>query len=167
MMHSVIKTLDKVLHFQTAQAHCDIPCKIYDPSTALLAALSCVRLMDLIKEVEGKGELATADFAQIARLVTEKEAASTEVKEAVRIIWGDYFKAPQFEQVPNAHELAHGVMLQASKCKQSIDREEGEKLVELVNVFAEAFWLTKGVSTYRASCPYPPMLDTVYPDLKS
>tara|TARA_R110002167_G_scaffold71609_1_gene201931 strand:+ start:2069 stop:2245 length:177 start_codon:yes stop_codon:yes gene_type:complete len=57
-------------------------------------------------------------------------------------------------------------MLQASKCKQGIDRAEGEKLVDLVNDFAEAFWLTKEVLTYRASCPYPPMLEMVYPDLK-
>ncbi|MGJ8647184.1 MAG: superoxide dismutase, Ni [Marinomonas colpomeniae] len=167
MMHKVINTLDKIIHFKTAQAHCDIPCKIYDPSTALLAALSCVRLMDLIKEVESKETTGVADYAQISRVVIEKESACTEVKEAVRIIWGDYFKAPQFEQIPNAHDLAHSVMLQASKCKQSIDRAEGEKLVELVNAFAEAFWLTKGVSTYRAPCPYPPMLDTVYPDLKA
>ncbi|RBO84098.1 superoxide dismutase, Ni [Marinomonas aquiplantarum] len=166
MMHNMVKVLDKVIGFKTAQAHCDIPCKIYDPSTALLAALSCVRLMDLIKEIEDKETLTVADYAQIARLVGEKESASTEVKEAVRIIWGDYFKAPQFEQVPNAHDLTHSIMLQASKCKQGINREEGEKLVSLVNEFAEAFWLTKGVTTYRAPCPYPPMLDTVYPDLK-
>ncbi len=166
MMHNMVKVLDKVIGFKTAQAHCDIPCKIYDPSTALLAALSCVRLMDLIKEIEDKETLTVADYAQIARLVGEKESASTEVKEAVRIIWGDYFKAPQFEQVPNAHDLTHSIMLQASKCKQGINREEGEKLVSLVNEFAEAFWLTKGVTTFRAPCPYPPMLDTVYPDLK-
>ncbi|MBJ7539698.1 superoxide dismutase, Ni [Marinomonas transparens] len=166
MMHSLIKTLDKVIGFQTAQAHCDIPCKIYDPSTAQLAALSCVRLMDLIKEIEDKGTLSVADYAQLARLVGEKESASTEVKDAVRVIWGDYFKAPQFEQLPNANELTHSIMLQASKCKQSIDRAEGEKLVALVNEFAEAFWLTKGVATYRAACPYPPMLEAVYPDLK-
>jgi len=166
MLHSLIKSLDKMLNFKTAQAHCDIPCKIYDPSTAQLAALSCVRLMDLIKEVEDKGTLNVADYAQVTRLVNEKESASTEVKEAVRIIWGDYFKAPQFEQLPDAHQLTHSIMLQASKCKQSIDREEGEKLVGLVNQFAAAFWLTKGVATYSAACPYPPMLATVYPDLK-
>lgn len=167
MMHSVIKTLDKVIGFKTAQAHCDIPCKIYDPSTALLAALSCVRLMDLIKEVEDKASIGVADFAQISRLVSEKELACTEVKEAVRIIWGDYFKAPQFEQVANVHDLVHSIMLQASKCKQGIDRLEGEKLIGLVNDFAEAFWFTKGVATYRAACPYSPMLDVVYPDLKN
>jgi len=167
MIHRLFKSIDKALHFKTVKAHCDIPCKIYDPSTAQLAALSCVRLMDLIKEVEDKGELGVADYAQVARLVSEKESASTEVKEAVRIIWGDYFKAPQFEQLPHAHELTHTIMLQASKCKQSITREEGEKLVELVNEFAAAFWLTKGVETYTAACPYPPALDVVYPDLKA
>lgn len=167
MIHSIIKFFDKKVNFTTAKAHCDIPCKIYDPSTAQLAALSCVRLMDLIQEVEGKETLGTADYAQLTRLVSEKEAASTEVKEAIRIIWGDYFKAPQFEQVPNVHQLTHGIMLQASKCKQFIDRKEGEKLVTLVNEFAAAFWLTKGVETYTAACPYPPSLAVVYPDLKA
>ncbi|RBW42454.1 superoxide dismutase, Ni [Psychromonas sp. B3M02] len=166
MIHRLIKSIDKAVNFKTVKAHCDIPCKIYDPATAQLAALSCVRLMDLIKEVEDKGTLGVADYAQVARLVSEKESASTEVKEAIRIIWGDYFKAPQFEQLPNAHQLTHSIMLQASKCKQSIAREEGEKLVELVNEFAAAFWLTKGVQTYTAACPYPPALPVVYPDLK-
>lgn len=166
MIHSAIKILDKVIRFKVAQAHCDIPCKMYDPSTAQLAALSCVRLLDLIKEVEDKGDLGVAGFANISRLVVEKEAACTEVKDAVRVIWGDYFKEPQFEQVPVIHDLTHSIMLQASKCKQSIDRMEGEKLVELVNQFSDAFWLTKGVTTYRATCPYPPMLTVVYPDLK-
>lgn len=167
MIHSVIKTLDKVIGFQTAQAHCDIPCKIYDPATAQLAALSCVRLIDLIVELEAKEALGVVDIAQISRLVSEKEAASSEVKEAVGIIWGDYFKGPQFEQVPNAHALTHSIMMQASKCKQTVDRAEGEKLVALVNEFAEAFWLTKGVATYRSTCPYPPLLEVVYPDLKN
>ncbi|MFT2111559.1 superoxide dismutase, Ni [Marinomonas sp. 2405UD68-3] len=167
MMHSLMSTIDKIIGFKTAQAHCDIPCKIYDPATAQLAALSCVRLMDLIKEIEDKDSLSVADYTQIARLVSEKESAGTEVKDAIRIIWGDYFKTPQFEQVPHIHDLTHSIMLQASKCKQNIDRTEGEKLVELINIFADAFWLTKNIPTYRAICPYPPALDIVYPDLKN
>lgn len=114
MLHSMIQTLDKLVGLSSAKAHCDIPCKIYDPATAQLAALSCVRIMDLIHEMSDK-ELTLADQAQLARLVAEKETASSEVKEAVRIIWGDYFKGPQFEQVPNAHDLTHTIMMQASK----------------------------------------------------
>lgn len=165
MIHQMIKTLDKIIHFKEAQAHCDIPCKIYDPSSALIAALSCVRMIDLIHEVGDGKTLSVADVAKISRLVQEKEKACSEVKEQVRIIWGDYFKAQQFEQVTNAHTMVHDIMMQASKCKQGIDRAESEMLLEKVNRFADAFWQTKGIETYRAPCPYPPELETVYPIL--
>ena len=39
-----------------AQGHCDIPCKIYDPCIAQVAALSVVRLLNLIKDMT-KGKL--------------------------------------------------------------------------------------------------------------
>lgn len=167
MMHTVIHILDKVIHFQQAEAHCDIPCKIYDPFTAQLAALSCVRYLDLIHEINDQGSLSVAEMAKLSRLVGEKEKACSEVKESIRVIWGDYFKEPQFNQVPHIHDLVHGIMMQASKCKQGIDRAEGEVLVDKVNAFAEAFWLTKGVVTFKAPCPYPPMLETVYPALQA
>ena len=35
---------------RTVKAHCDIPCKIYDPAISQVAALSVVRLLDLIEE---------------------------------------------------------------------------------------------------------------------
>ncbi|GAA0837570.1 MAG: superoxide dismutase, Ni [Marinomonas sp.] len=166
MMHQMINLLDKMVHFKQAQAHCDIPCKIYDPSGALLAALSCVRMIDLIHEVGDGTSLSVSDVAKISRLVQEKEKTCSDVKEEIRTIWGDYFKAAQFEQVPDVHTMVHDIMMQASKCKQGIDRSDSEALVEKINRFAEAFWLTKGVSTYRAPCPYPPALETVYPNLK-
>ena len=34
-----------------AYAHCDIPCKIYDPA-AQYAVLSVIRIIDLLKEIE-------------------------------------------------------------------------------------------------------------------
>lgn len=165
MLHNLMKKLDQKLDFSTASAHCDIPCKIYDPMSAQLAALTVIRLLDLIQELADKDELTLADQAQLSRLVAQKEEHAFKVKEEVRIIWGDYFKQPQFEQIPNAHELTHNIMLQASKCKQHIDRTHGEALLVLVNEFAEAFWKTKGVDTYTATCPYPPAESVVYPKL--
>lgn len=163
MLHKVMARLDERIKFETASAHCDIPCKIYDPATAQIAALTVIRLLDLIKELDDKDALTLADQAQLSRLVAQKEEHALKVKEEVRIIWGDYFKQPQFDQVPNAHELTHSIMLQASKCKQQIDRANGEELLKLVNEFAEAFWKTKGVETYTATCPYPPSEQVVYP----
>lgn len=165
MIHSLLKHLDARWQFATASAHCDIPCKIYDPAVAQISALTVIRMMDMIAELAAKDSLSLADQAQLSRLVAEKESHAIKVKEEIRIIWGDYFKQPQFEQVPNAHELVHSIMLQASKCKQHLDRDMGAELLKLVNQFAEAFWLTKGVETYTATCPYPPAETVVYPKL--
>lgn len=165
MIYSLLNTINRIKPFSTADAHCDIPCKIYDPQIAQIAALSVIRFIDLIQELEQKEQLTLADQATLSRLVREKEIHAAKVKEEVRTIWGDYFKQPQFEQFPDTHELVHQIMLTASACKQGIGRESGEKLLTLVNEFAASFWQTKGVDTYTADCPYPPQMQTVYPKL--
>ena len=50
MLHSALNLVDRLVDVEEVDAHCDIPCKIYDPSTALIAALSVVRLMDIMAE---------------------------------------------------------------------------------------------------------------------
>jgi len=165
MLHTLLAKFDRTFGIPTVSAHCDIPCKIYDPISAQIAALTIVRLVDLIDEIGAKAERSLKDEAQLIRLVNEKEEHGLKVKEEVRVIWGDYFKKPQFEQVPGVHDLVHTIMLQASKAKQGVDRAEAVELVNLVNQFAEAFWKTKGVETHKAVCPYPPALEVVYPKL--
>jgi len=165
MLHALLQKLDPSISFNTASAHCDIPCKIYDPITAQIAALTVIRMCDLIAELEAKAPLSIANQAQLARLVTEKETHASNVKHEIRVIWGDYFKQPQFDQIPNIHELVHSIMLKASQCKQHIERQNGIDLLALVNQFAEAFWTTKGITTYTAECPYPPAQSVIYPKL--
>lgn len=146
-----------------AKAHCDIPCKIYDPAVIQIAALSVVRLLDLINELDLSSK---ENQAELSRLVTEKEKQANIVKEEVRIIWGDYFKDTQIEAYPEVHSLVHSIMLQGSKCKQKIERENGESLVSLVNEFSEIFWQTKGIEIQRVLAPYPPGLEIVHPILE-
>ena len=121
MLHKLLSSLDNAAVIPSASAHCDIPCKIYDPAIAQVAALTVIRLLDLIQEIAAKDSLSIEDQAQLSRLVAQKEEHALKVKEEVRIIWGDYFKAPQFEQIPNANELVHSIMLAGSKAKQTVD----------------------------------------------
>lgn len=165
-MKKIFDIADQYLGFQQASAHCDIPCKIYDPSAAQIAALSVIRFLDLIAELDNGSTLSLTDQAKLSRLVFEKETHAAKVKEEVRVIWGDYFKQPQFDQFPNVNELVHNIMLTASACKQNIAHENGVKLLDLVNEFAEAFWKTKDVDTFVATCPYPPAKNVVYPKLQ-
>ena len=90
-------------------AHCDIPCKIYDPSVAQFATLSIIRFMDLIKEVNDANHTNT-QIAQLARLTSQKEEHAREVKNEVSTIWGDYFKEPQIKKYPEIHSLVHSIM---------------------------------------------------------
>ena len=166
MLHSLLSSIDQQFKLPKVSAHCDIPCKIYDPSTAQIAALTIIRLADLINEIASKDDLSVENYTQLSRLANQKEAHGLTVKEEIRIIWGDYFKQAQFEQVPDIHELVHTIMLQASKAKQGIDRNDAVELLSLVNQFAEAFWKTKGVDTFKATCPYPPSETVVYPKLE-
>ena len=165
MLHSILTYIDQVKSFKTVSAHCDIPCKIYDPYVAQLAALTMIRLVDLISELEAKDNLTVAEQAQLGRLTSEKESHGLKLKEEVRIIWGDYYKAPQIEKIPNIHELTHNIMLQASKVKQGVNRDDALALLNLVNEFTEAFWTTKDINCYKATSPFLPNETVVYPQL--
>ena len=165
MISNIIKGIDKVVKFNSVSAHCDIPCKIYDPSTALIAALSVVRMIDLMEELNQKGDNSLQSVNTMARYIREKEDQAKICKHEVNIIWGDYFKAPQLEKFPQTHALVHSIMMTASKTKQEPSREHGIKLVELINEFADIFWQSKGIKTKKATCPYPPSLEVVYPIL--
>ena len=146
------------------KAHCDIPCAVYDPAVAQYSALSVLRFLDLIGEMP-ENINSKKDLAHLTRLVQQKEEHAIEVKDAVRTIWGDYFKEPQMEKFPEIHELSHSIMITASKCKQDIDRQNGVDLLEKVNRFAEIFWATKDVNTVTKKSLNPPHMDMIVPVL--
>ena len=150
---------------RTVKAHCDIPCKIYDPAISQVAALSVVRLLDLIEET-GQDEYSVQSEAMLSRLVLEKEEQARIVKNEINIIWGDYFKAPQIEISPTVHELVHSIMQAASRCKQDVGKDNGVVLLRLVNDFTSIFWETKGIATRTVIAPYPPALDVIQPILE-
>tara|TARA_A100001011_G_scaffold347917_1_gene385376 strand:+ start:701 stop:1174 length:474 start_codon:yes stop_codon:yes gene_type:complete len=149
------------------QAHCDIPCKVYDPAVIQYSALSIVRFMDLINDEVDGSEMNSSNISQLSRLIAVKEQHAKEVKSEVATIWGDYFKEPQITKYPEIHELVHSIMQLASKCKQNTKREDGVELLKKINKFAEIFWDTKGVKTEKKYAPYPPELVIVCPVLKS
>ena len=76
----------------TARAHCDVPCGIYDPIDAQLAAVTVVRVFDLLAEMAEHDTLSMADQAQLARLVAQKEEHAENAKHEIRVIWGDFIK---------------------------------------------------------------------------
>ena len=156
-----------MFNIEKVSAHCDIPCGVYDPGEAQYAALSVIRFMDLINEMPDSNSFDKDNLAKFTRLVEQKEEHSIIAKNAVAVIWGDYFKAPQIEKHPGVHDLVHSIMMDGSKCKQGLHREDGLSLLSKINEFAEMFWATKEVQTEKKISPYAPNLEVVVPVLKS
>lgn len=150
----LISILEFILPSYTVFAHCDIPCKIYDPYTAQIGAHSVIRMTQMLMDAESMEE-GVKKISHISRLTKVKEDHAEVVKHEVRVIWGDYFKNEQIEKTPGIHELVHKIMLSASKCRQEIDLEESKNLLSLVLEFSEEFYKTKGMETVRISSGFP------------
>jgi nickel superoxide dismutase len=152
MLRHAFALLNRLLPAEEASAHCDIPCGIYDPHLALVAALSVVRMNQLIEALEPPAmEKPARDkyMHNLARYTLVKEEHAELVKREIRIIRGDFFKPDNSPE--NIGELTDNIMKTASKARQNIDMEAANQLLELVNQFAEAFWKAKGVETKRQS----------------
>jgi len=163
-IHDHLSRLNTKAGFPEVKAHCDIPCKIYDPAIALISTLSVIRLIDIIKETQSSADKTSESYQNtMARSIQRKEEECENLKREIRVIWGDYFKEPQFNSHPEIHDLTHQIMLLASAAKQNVNREDALKLLECVNQFAEIFWVTKEVDTERKVAPYPPSLEVVRP----
>jgi nickel superoxide dismutase len=166
MIYTLLEKIDHNLHFEHASAHCDIPCGIYDPIIAQISALTVVRMLDLMTDLEGKAGDKNKDyFNSMSRYVAVKEEHAERAKAEIRVIWGDYLKAQHLEKYPNAHALVHKIMQLGSKVRQTTDRDQATQFVESLNEFAQMFWETKGIATKRAKAPYAPALELVYPAL--
>lgn len=166
MLHNFLNSLDRRFGFERARAHCDIPCGIYDPITAQIPALTVVRMIDLMSDLEGKGGEKGKEYNNtFSRYVTVKEEHAEKAKHEIRVIFGDYIKAQHVEQFPELPALTHKILQAGSKVRQTTDRQAAVDFVEAINQFAEIFWTTKNVKTKRAKAPYAPALELVYPDL--
>ena len=152
---------------RTVYAHCDIPCGIYAPHEAQIAALTVIRMDQLIAELPkpagGKPEEMEAYGAKLARYMAVKEQHSEKVKHEIRVIWGDYFTADHAKQFPQVHELTWRIMKQASKARQGTNIADAQELLKQVQEFAEVFWKTKGATPQRKPSLQKPGGELVVP----
>ena len=154
VVQSALRLLDRVSPPETVHAHCDIPCGIYDPHLAQIAALTCVRMNQLINDLgdaPGPGDKQKSDayHNSMARYVTVKEEHAELAKHEVRIIWGDYIKPEHVDAYKDVHSTVFSIMKLGSKVRQNVDLKAAEELLAEVQKFAEIFWQTKDVATSR------------------
>ncbi|HKZ98318.1 MAG TPA: superoxide dismutase, Ni [Thermoplasmata archaeon] len=170
LAHLFLRALERAAPSALAFAHCDIPCGIYDPHHAQVAAHTVVRMDMLIAELKKQGPTATADQRQelehkLARYTATKEQHAEIAKQEVRILWGDYFKPEHVQQHPELHDLVWKAMKAASKARQEIGIQTADDLLKTVNEIAKIFWKTKGLDSVSVKAPYPTERELIVPKL--
>ena len=128
----------------TAYAHCDVPCGIYDPKPAQIAAQTILKMVQKISELP-KENPTVNDRNSFVRMVWTKEEHGRKCKEELLILWTDYFKPEHLEKFPDLHDKFWKAAKLCSKNKQEVNLEAAEQLVKAVDEITDIFYKTKAL----------------------
>lgn len=147
-MNEFKNIITKILPKIKASAHCDIPCGIYEPTPAKIAAKTALRMIQQLKEINLPNEW--SDQKQVleylnatTRRIKVKEEHAEICKKELRILWGDFFKEEHLQKYPQLHNLFWKAMKLASKTKQSLDEETAKELCQTIDEIAKIFYQVK------------------------
>jgi nickel superoxide dismutase len=125
----------------TAYAHCDIPCGIYDPTPAKIAADTVAKMVEKITALPNATDVATHN--SFVRMVAVKEEHAQICKKELEILWSDYFKPEHLEKFPKLHDTFWKAAKLCSKNKQNVDAAAAADLQAAVKEISDMFWATK------------------------
>jgi nickel superoxide dismutase len=163
-----LAAVERLLPADEASAHCDIPCGIYDPHTAQIAALTVIRMFQLIEALPEPGANASKAerdlySAQISRYTAVKEEHAKLCEHELIILWTDYFRPEHLEKHSNLHDVVWKTTKLCSTVKQQMNMQAAQDLLAGCQQIAEIFWDTKGVKTRRQPSNQTAGGELVYP----
>ena len=168
LLDRAVDLLDRISRPRVARAHCDIPCGIYDPHGAQVAALTVIRMVQLIEALPapdpGAGKQQLEQYAQqMARYTGVKEEHAKICEHELVVLWTDYFRPEHQQKYPDLHDIFWKATKLTSTVKQSINMEASQQLLASCQQVAEIFWETKGVPTRRGPSNQTAGGEFVYP----
>ena len=148
----ITKYLSKILPEVIAEAHCDIPCSIYEPTPAKIAAMTVLRMVLQINELQPpSGFPATIDIDamkvlqnSLLRRIGVKEEHAQLCKKELLILWTDFFKPEHLEKFPKLHDIFWKAAKLCSKNKQEVNEDAARELAAKVDEIAKIFYEAKG-----------------------
>ncbi len=140
----IINFIKRNISIDFVYAHCDVPCGIYDPFDAVMAAKTVATMVEQINTIKDTDEYKSNSGSieiqnSITRRILVKEEHAERVKREVLILWTDYFKASDLATIPDLHDLIWNTCKLASLAKQTVSTENANNLVESVSKVAESF----------------------------
>ena len=151
LFRQAISAIVRVLPSERAYAHCDIPCGIYDPITAKIAAQTVQKMVMRIQALKKPGASDSVDAwttyeNTLGRYVAVKEEHAQLCKKELSILWGDYFRPEHLEKYPDLHDTFWKAAKLCGANKQRVDLAASRELVATVDKVAVIFWATKNTT---------------------
>ena len=145
MLNKITRKL--MANIETAEAHCDAPCGVYDPASARIAAEAALsmtkKILDL-KAPDSSDAKATAAYNNtLTRYIVVKEEQAHEAKEQLLILWTDYFKPAHLEKFPNLHDTFWKAAKLCSAVKVEVSLEHATELMDAIKEIHSMFWSSK------------------------
>ncbi|MBT8491926.1 MAG: superoxide dismutase, Ni [Deltaproteobacteria bacterium] len=132
----------------TADAHCDGPCGIYDPASARIAAEAVVSMTKKILALtppDGSDAAAVAAYHNtLSRYVAIKEEQAELTKRELLILWTDFFKPPHLDANPDLHDTFWKAAKLCSACKVEVSPQHCDELMAAIKNIHDIFWAAKG-----------------------
>ena len=135
MFSRLFELIDRVRPSETASAHCDLPCGVYDPAQARIEAESVKAIAEKYQEND--------DPVFRERAVMIKEQRADLVKHHRWVLWTDYFKPEHAKKYPEIHDHFCQATKLAGEAKHSVDPVKGQELLDAIEKIDKIFWETK------------------------
>src|SRR5438874_13691993 len=111
---------------RVVDAHCDIPCGVYDPEQARIEAESCLKILEKYH--------ASNDEVFRQRCLFVKEERAELAKHHIDVLWSDWYKPEKHDaKFPQLKDILKQAVTQGSKAKASVDLNEAQKLLDLID----------------------------------
>jgi nickel superoxide dismutase len=121
---------------RTIEAHCDLPCGVYDPEQARIEAESCFKIIEKYH--------ASNDEVFRQRAIIIKEERGELAKHHIDVLWSDWYKPEKHDsKFPQLKDLFKQAASQAGEVKHSVDKAQAQKLLDLIDQIDE-IWKKAG-----------------------
>lgn len=134
MIARLLRLADRAQTPETAHAHCDLMCGVYDPAQARIEAESVKKACSKYAESDDE------TFKQRAVIVKEERAEL--VKHHLSVLWTDFFKPHHVEQFPDLHDKFWQAIKAAGAAKKSTEESAADELIGKIEEIADIFWQT-------------------------
>ena len=139
----VTRFIDRLLGIEPIHAHCDVPCGIYDPHLAAIAAKTVYTMVKKATDLplpDPKDAGQVREYRNtIVRMITTKEQHAQLCKQELLILWTDYFKPETLEIFPDLHDTFWKAAKLCSYNKQHMDLAKGQELMDAVDRISKMF----------------------------